>query len=124
MSSSQEQEQQEQEQEQQIVQSKILERLQMYQDVMVENKNLLDELLVRLPRCRRIDMALLSRLDDIMEDIMTLNADTKNVLNGLEEDNLTLSARDPERNAFNRQIKTFLPLLFFWHNMQQQLTFN
>lgn len=112
--------QQEQEEEQQqVVLFKILERLQMYRDVMVENNDLLDELMVRLPGCRRrIDMALLSRLDDIMEDIVTLNADTKNVLNGLglAPNNLTLSERDPQRNAFNRQIKAFLPLLFFWHH--------
>ncbi len=103
-----------------VVRKKLVERLEMYQDMMVENKALFDQLLVQMSADTidlDIDRALLSRLDDITEDIVTLNVDIKNVLPASSL-SLSLSPREPERNAFYRQLKTFLPMLFFWHYHQ------
>jgi hypothetical protein len=97
---------------QQQIKSILLERLETYREMMVENKDLLDQLIAHT-NTATIDMALLSRLDDIMEDIATLNTDTKSLLHGLSSlEGLTLSVREPERIAFRHRLKMILPWLF------------
>lgn len=95
------------------VKSILLERLETYREMMAENKELLDQVIAHT-NTATINMALLSRLDDIIEDIATLNTDTKSLLHGLEGggEGLTLSVREPERIAFQHRLKMILPWLF------------
>ncbi len=96
------------------------EKINNYKDIVVENTDLYFKL-SKLIKTKtengslEISMALLSRLDDIIEDIVTSNIEMKSLQYAINNNlQITMSVREDERNQRNQSIQrnNLLPLLF------------
>jgi hypothetical protein len=99
----------------------INDKLEEYKEILNENTllyNQLKECITSSPQC--INMELVSRLDDILEDIVTMGVNCRLVLNNIRNNTtLTISERETDRSIRNNQIQQLLPLLFLLSQMRQ-----
>jgi hypothetical protein len=99
----------------------INEKLEEYKEILEENTLLYDRLKDSIngtPQC--INMELVSRLDDILEDIVTMGVNCKLVLNSImTQSTLTISDRETDRTIRNNQIRQLLPILFLMSQLRQ-----
>ena len=99
----------------------INDKLEEYKEILEENTLLYDRLKNSIngnPQC--INMELVSRLDDILEDIVTMGVNCKLVLNSImTQSTLTISDRETDRTIRNNQIRQLLPILFLMSQLRQ-----
>ena len=99
----------------------INDKLEEYKEILNENTllyNQLKECITSSPQC--INMELVSRLDDILEDIVTMGVNCKLVLNSImTQSTLTISDRETDRTIRNNQIRQLLPILFLMSQLRQ-----
>lgn len=97
----------------------INDKLDQYKEILDENVILYKQLKDNInnnPNC--INMELVSRLDDIQEDIVTMGVNCRLVLNSIiNQSALTMSDREADRTIRNNQIKQLLPVLFLLSQM-------
>ena len=97
----------------------INDKLDQYKEILDENVILYKQLKDNInnnPNC--INMELVSRLDDIQEDIVTMGVNCRLVLNSIiSQSALTMSDREADRTIRNNQIKQLLPVLFLLSQM-------
>ena len=97
----------------------INDKLDQYKEILDENIILYKQLKDNInnnPNC--INMELVSRLDDIQEDIVTMGVNCRLVLNSIiNQSALTMSDREADRTIRNNQIKQLLPVLFLLSQM-------
>jgi hypothetical protein len=99
----------------------INDKLEEYKEILEENTLLYDQLKDSIngtPQC--INMELVSRLDDILEDIVTMGVNCKLVLSSImTQSTLTISDRETDRTIRNNQIRQLLPILFLMSQLRQ-----
>lgn len=99
----------------------INDKLEQYKEILNENTLLYNQLkdsINQSPNC--INMELVSRIDDILEDIVTMGVNCKLVLNSIiTQSTLTISDREADRTIRNNQIRQLLPILFLLSQMRQ-----
>jgi hypothetical protein len=99
----------------------INDKLEEYKEILEENILLYDQLKDSIngtPQC--INMELVSRLDDILEDIVTMGVNCKLVLSSImTQSTLTISDRETDRTIRNNQIRQLLPILFLMSQLRQ-----
>jgi predicted metallo-beta-lactamase superfamily hydrolase len=97
----------------------VNDKLDQYKEILDENVILYKHLKDNInnnPNC--INMELVSRLDDIQEDIVTMGVNCRLVLNSIiNQSALTMSDREADRTIRNNQIKQLLPVLFLLSQM-------
>lgn len=99
----------------------INDKLDQYKEILDENTVLYNQLKDSInSNSNCINMELVSRLDDILEDIVTMGVNCKLVLNSIITQNtLTISDRETDRTIRNNQIRQLLPILFLLSQMRQ-----
>jgi len=99
----------------------INDKLEEYKDILNENTllyNQLKECINTNPQC--INMELVSRLDDIIEDIVTMGVNCKLILNSIRSNSaLTISDREQDRTIRYNKLRELLPILFFMSQLRQ-----
>lgn len=99
----------------------VNDKLDQYKDILEENTILYSQLkdsINQNPAC--INMELVSRIDDILEDIVTMGVNCKLVLNSIvTQSTLTISDRETDRTIRNNQIRQLLPILFLMSQLRQ-----
>ena len=99
----------------------INDKLEEYKEILNENTllyNQLKECITTSPQC--INMELVSRLDDILEDIVTMGINCKLILNSIGSNSaLTISDREQDRTIRYNKLRELLPILFFMSQLRQ-----
>jgi hypothetical protein len=99
----------------------INDKLEQYKELLAENTLLYNQLKDTIntnPNC--INMELVSRIDDILEDIVTMGVNCRLVLNSIVNNTtLSISERETDRTIRNNQIQQMLPILFLLSQMRQ-----
>jgi hypothetical protein len=99
----------------------INDKLEEYKEILNENTLLYNQLkdsINNTPNC--INMELVSRIDDILEDIVTMGVNCKLVINSIiSNTTLTISDREVDRNNRYRQLRDLLPILFLLSQFRQ-----
>jgi hypothetical protein len=92
----------------------INDKLEQYKDILTENTQLYDQLKDSINNNpNSINMELVSRIDDILEDIVTMGVNCRLVLNSIVNNTtLSISDRENQRSIRNQQIQQLLPILF------------
>jgi hypothetical protein len=92
----------------------INDKLEQYKDILTENTNLYDQLKNSInSNPNSINMELVSRIDDILEDIVTMGVNCRLVINSITNNTtLSISDRENQRSIRNQQIQQLLPILF------------
>jgi hypothetical protein len=99
----------------------INDKLEQYKEILNENTllyNQMKDIINSNPNS--INMELVSRIDDILEDIVTMGVNCKLVLNSIINDTgMTLSDRESDRTIRNNQLRQLLPILFLMSQLRQ-----
>ena len=110
----------------------LISKIEDYQDTVEENKKLFDRLLQTIKtksqdRSLEVNKELVSRIEDVLEDSVTMNVTTKLILESVaQQTNLTLSTRESERTVRHREWdrvireNNLLPVMFLlYYNLIQ-----
>ena len=99
----------------------VNDKLDQYKEILDENAQLYNQMKEEInsnPNC--INMELVSRLDDILEDIVTMGVNCKLVINSIRtQSTLTISDRETDRSIRHNQLRQLLPLLFLLSQLRQ-----
>jgi len=96
----------------------LYDKLDSYKETLDENKELFNTLsdLVN-DKSHNINIELISKVDDVLEDIVTTNVNLKIIIEAMKKDvSLTISQRESDRTLRHQYIKTLLPLMLLLHN--------
>jgi hypothetical protein len=92
----------------------INDKLEQYKQLLDENNILysnLQEAIINNPQC--INMELISKVDDVLEDVANIGVNCKLILNSIRNNTvLNMSDREEDRTIRHNQLKQLLPLLF------------
>lgn len=92
----------------------INDKLEQYKEILDTNNMLytsLQEAIRTNPQC--INMELISKVDDVLEDVVNMGINCKLILNSIRDNTLlNMSDRENDRIIRNNQLKQLLPLLF------------
>jgi hypothetical protein len=92
----------------------INDKLEQYKELLDENNILYNQLRDAIrtnPQC--INMELISRVDDVLEDVVNMGVNCKLILNSIRNNTiLNMSDREEDRIIRNNQLKQLLPILF------------
>jgi hypothetical protein len=92
----------------------INDKLEQYKELLDENNILysnLQEAIRNNPQC--INMELISKVDDVLEDVASIGVNCKIILNSIRNNTLlNMSDREEDRIIRNNKLKQLLPLLF------------
>jgi Zn-dependent oligopeptidase len=93
-------------------------KLDSYKETIDENKELFNTLCELVnDKSHNINTELISKVDDVLEDIVTTNVTLKIIIQAMKQDiTLSISQRETDRNIRNEYIKTLLPLILLLHN--------
>lgn len=88
-------------------------KLDNYKETMDENKELFNTLTELVNnKSHTINTELISKVDDVLEDIVTTNVNLKIIIAAMKQDiTLSISQRETDRNIRYEYIKTLLPLM-------------
>ena len=93
-------------------------KLDSYKETIDENKELFNTLsdLVN-DKSHNINTELISKVDDVLEDIVTANVTLKIIIQAMKQDiTLSISQRERDRNIRQEYIKKLIPLMLLLHN--------
>ena len=92
-------------------------KLDSYKETMDENKELFNTLTELVnDKSHTINTELISKVDDVLEDIVTTNVNLKIIIAAMKQDiTLSISQRENDRNIRYEYIKTLLPLMLLLH---------
>ena len=88
-------------------------KLDSYNETIDENKELFNTLsdLVN-DKSHNINTELISKIDDVLEDIVTTNVTLKIIIQAMKKDiTLSISQREADRNSRHEYIKSLIPLM-------------
>lgn len=92
----------------------INDKLEQYKQLLDENNILysnLQESILNNPQC--INMELISKVDDVLEDVANIGVNCKLILNSIRNNTiLNMSDREEDRITRHNKLKQLLPLLF------------
>jgi hypothetical protein len=93
-------------------------KLDSYKETIDENKELFNTLTELInDKTHNINTELISKVDDVLEDIVTTNVNLKIIIQAMQQDiTLSISQRERDRNIRHEYIKTLLPLMLLLHN--------
>jgi Zn-dependent oligopeptidase len=93
-------------------------KLDSYKETIDENKELFNTLTELVnDKSHTINRELISKVDDVLEDIVTTNVTLKIIIGAMKQDiTLSMSQRETDRNIRYEYIKTLLPLMLLLHN--------
>jgi Zn-dependent oligopeptidase len=93
-------------------------KLDSYKETIDENNELFNTLTELVnDKTHSINTELISKVDDVLEDIVTTNVNLKIIIGAMKQDiTLSISQREADRNIRYQYIKRLLPLMLLLHN--------
>jgi hypothetical protein len=94
----------------------INDKLEQYRQLLDENNMLYNQLVETMNNTpQSINMELISRVDDVLEDIANMGVNCKLILSSIRNNtSLNMSEREEDRTFRYNQIRQLLPLLFLF----------